>query len=99
MIGKKQWPCYFFKSDTTGEKDFEEFYSENDYLDLTRFKDLGIIQNEADFNENKLDDFTNGITNLANSGIWDKNAILELYHILLPDFNHKETGKYLDQRM
>lgn len=99
LIGKKQWPCYFFKSDTTGEKDFEEFYSEGDYLDLTRFQDLGVIQNEANFNENKLNDFTNGITNLTSSGIWDKKAILELYYILLPDFNHKETGKYLDQRM
>ena len=41
----KQWPCYFFKSDTTGEKDFEEFFTDNETLDMKRFENLGVIKN------------------------------------------------------
>jgi UDP-N-acetylglucosamine 4,6-dehydratase len=42
----QQWPCLFTKSDTTGEKDFEEFFTENETLDMDRFQNLGIIKNE-----------------------------------------------------
>ena len=47
LISRKKWPCFFFKSDTSGEKDFEEFFTENEKLDLNRFKNLGIIKNNA----------------------------------------------------
>ena len=88
----------FFKSDTTGEKDFEEFFTDKEELDLKTFKNIGIIRNEAKFDSNKLDQFIDGIESLK-AGKWSKHEILELYNILLPDFDHKETGKYLDQRM
>jgi FlaA1/EpsC-like NDP-sugar epimerase len=99
LIANKQWPCYFFKSDTTGEKDFEEFFTDNEDLDMERFETVGIIKNHPDFDELKLDDFTNGIETLRDKGTWTKDDIVELYFGLLPDFAHKETGKYLDQRM
>ena len=62
FIANKQWPCYFFKRDTTGEKDFEEFFTDNEDLDMERFETVGVIRNQ-------------------------------------PEFAHKETGKYLDQRI
>tara|TARA_B100000780_G_scaffold278040_1_gene250319 strand:+ start:8324 stop:9511 length:1188 start_codon:yes stop_codon:yes gene_type:complete len=99
LIANKQWPCYFFKSDTTGEKDFEEFFTDNEDLDMERFDTVGVIKNQPDFDEAKLDNFMNGIETLREKGTWTKDDIVKLYFGLLSDFAHKETGKYLDQRM
>jgi FlaA1/EpsC-like NDP-sugar epimerase len=99
LIANKQWPCYFFKSDTTGEKDFEEFFTDNEDLDMERFETVGVIKNQPDFDGTKLDDFMDGIEALREKGTWSKDDIVKLYFGLLPEFAHKETGKYLDQRM
>ena len=99
LIANKQWPCYFFKSDTTGEKDFEKFFTDKEDLDMERFKTIGVIKNKPDFDEAKLDNFMNGIEALRGKGTWTKDDIVKLYFDLLPEFAHKETGKYLDQRM
>ena len=99
LIANKQWPCYFFKSDTTGEKDFEEFFTDNEDLDMEVFQTIGIIKNQPDFDESKLREFKDGIEALREKGTWAKDDIVKLYFGLLPDFAHKETGKYLDQRM
>ncbi len=99
LINNKKWPCYFFKSDTTGEKDFEEFFTDKEDLDMSRFKTIGIIENQPEFDEEKLNNFMNGVMDLINKRSWKKEDIVKLYFELLPDFAHKETGKYLDQRM
>jgi len=99
LMANKQWPCYFFNSDTTGEKDFEEFFTDNEDLDMERFETVGVIKNHPDFDETKLDDFMDGIESLREKGTWTKDDIVKLYFGLLPEFAHKETGKYLDQRM
>ena len=99
LIANKQWPCYFFKSDTTGEKDFEEFFTDNEDLDMERFEAIGVIRNQPEFDEAKLDEFMNGVEALRNQVAWNKDDIVKLYFDLLPEFAHKETGKYLDQRM
>jgi len=99
LIANKQWPCYFFNSDTTGEKDFEEFFTDNEDLDMERFETVGVIKNQPGFDEAKLDDFMSGIESLREKGTWTKDDIVKLYFGLLPEFAHKETGKYLDQRM
>ena len=99
LIKNDEWPCYFFKSDTTGEKDFEEFFTDNEDLDMESFETVGVIKNQPEFDETKLDNFMYGIETLRKKGMWNKNDIVKLYFELLPDFAHKETGKYLDQRM
>jgi len=99
LIAKKLWPCFFFNSDTTGEKDFEEFFTENEDLDMNRFDAIGIIQNKPEFDSSCLDEFVNQIKMLRQKKNWKKEEILSLYFKLLPEFEHKETGKYLDQRM
>ena len=78
LIANKKWPCYFFKSDTTGEKDFEEFFTDNEDLDLGRFSSIGVIQNKAVFDNNKLDSFMNGINNLRDKTDWSKDDIVKL---------------------
>ena len=99
LMANKQWPCYFFKSDTTGEKDVEEFFTDDEDLDMDCFETVGIIRNQPDFDEVKLDDFMDGIETLKKKATWTKDDIVKLYFSLLPEFTHKETGKYLDQRM
>ena len=99
LISNRKWPCYFFKSDTTGEKDFEEFFTENEDINMNRFKNVGVIKNKLDFNKDKLDNFIEQIKLMRSKKSWNKNDIVNLYMDLLPDFTHKETGKYLDQKM
>ena len=101
LIAKKCWPCYFFTSDTTGEKDFEEFFTDKEDLDMNRFETVGVIKNQSIFDEAKLDEFMVGIDFLREKGTWTKEDIIRLYFGILPEFSHthKETGKYLDQRM
>lgn len=95
-----KWPCLFIESDTTGEKDFEAFYTEHETLDLKRFNSLGIIKNELEIdNDNKLNIFSNAIRDLKAKKSWTKKDITQLFHKILPNFNHKETGKYLDHKM
>ena len=99
LIAKNRWPCFFFESDTTGEKDFEEFFTENEDLDMKRFITLGVINNHPVFDEKKLYGFTQKIQELRDRGTWEKEEIVQLFFELLPQFSHKETGKYLDQKM
>jgi len=94
-----KWPCLFTSSDTTGEKDFEEFYTENEKLDLDRFQNLGVIKNEPIFDDEKLNFFTQEIQNLKKNKQWSKEKIVELFFKMIPDFGHLETGKYLDSKM
>ena len=96
-LGK--WPCYFFASDTTGEKDFEEFFTDKEVLDMDRFENLGVIKNEPIFDEAKLEMFTTQINEMKDKREWTKEQIVELFFEMIPDFGHKETGKYLDGRM
>tara|TARA_Y100001934_G_C12359481_1_gene779872 strand:+ start:917 stop:2104 length:1188 start_codon:yes stop_codon:yes gene_type:complete len=94
-----KWPCLFTKSDTTGEKDFEEFFTENETLDLKRFENLGIIKNELSIDQHKIDLFDKKIGQMRSEGYWEKGQIVDLFNKMIPNFNHKETGKYLDSKM
>ena len=94
-----QWPCLFTTSDTTGEKDFEEFFTDNETLDMYKYQNLGVIKNAPIYNEEKLNYFTQSITQMKLKGIWSKDQIVELFFTMIPDFGHKETGKYLDGKM
>lgn len=94
-----KWPCLFTESDTTGEKDFEEFFVEGETLDLERFEKLGIVKSDLDFEEEKLDYFLDSIHKMKNNLGWSKSDVVRLFHELLPGFDHKETGKYLDSKM
>lgn len=96
---KKEWPCLFTLSDTTGEKDFEEFFTEKEILDFKRFENLGIIKNDLIFNEELLNHFSKKIHQLKLNMKWTKNEIVDLFHTMIPAFGHKETGKYLDAKM
>lgn len=94
-----KWPCLFTASDTTGEKDFEEFFTEGETIDINRFENLGVIKNEANYNNDLLEMFSSTIQNLKNEKCWSKEEIVTLFFKMIPNFEHKETGKYLDSKM
>lgn len=99
LIASKQWPCYFFASDTTGEKDFEEFFTEGETLDMQRFANLGVVKNAPVYDQARLDDFLRTLQAIRDQPTWEKAPIVDLFNHMIPDFAHKETGKYLDSRM
>lgn len=99
LIKKKKWPCYFFTSDTTGEKDFEEFFTDQEALDMTRFESLGVVKNAPAFDSALLHHFSETIESIKSKPNWDKSELVNLFNEMIPDFAHKETGKYLDGRM
>lgn len=94
-----QWPCLFTDSDTTGEKDFEEFFTENEVLDMKRFDNLGVIKNDAIFDGQLLELFEQSIAKMKKDKAWSKRQIVDLFHTMIPAFGHKEIGKYLDSKM
>jgi FlaA1/EpsC-like NDP-sugar epimerase len=94
-----KWPCLFTDSDTTGEKDFEEFFTDNETLDMERFENLGVIKNEALFDPKLIKEFEQTISGLKQDKAWTKDEIVDLFFKMLPEFGHKETGKYLDSKM
>lgn len=102
LKAKHQYPVYFFKSDTTGEKDFEESYTDKETfrtLIMDKFESLGIIKNPVDYDEAKFAKFTETIASLKKKGEWSRGELIDLFNWMIPNFNHKETGKFLDSRM
>ena len=94
-----KWPCLFTSSDTTGEKNFEEFFTDSEILDMDKFNGFGVIKNEAVFNEDKLNNFEKTIKTFMKEMSWSKEDIIKEFFTMIPDFEHKETGKYLDGKM
>lgn len=94
-----KWPCLFTKSDTTGEKDFEEFYTDKEVLDMDRFENLGVIKNEPEYDENQLNNFEDTIVQLKSSMSWDKKSIVNEFFKMIPKFDYHDNGKYLDGKM
>jgi len=93
------WPCFFTNSDTSGEKDFEEFYTDTEALDLNKFKNLGIIKNKLNYDTQKLSLFESTIQEFKTNLKWDRKSLKNLFTFMIPDFAHKETGKFLDSKM
>lgn len=94
-----KWPCLFSGSNTTGEKDFEEFFMENEIVDFDRFKNLGVVKNGLTVSGDKLNYFLSELSRMRGVGSWTKEEIVNLFHELIPDFGHEEKGKYLDSKM
>jgi FlaA1/EpsC-like NDP-sugar epimerase len=94
-----KWPCLFAKSDTTGEKDFEEFYTDKETLDMDRFENLGVIKNKPEYDENQLNNFEDAINQLKSSMNWDKKSIVNEFFKMVPNFGYHDNGKYLDGKM
>jgi len=99
MPKDNKWPCLFTQSDTTGEKYCEEFYTDKEVIEMNRFKSLGIIKNNLEFDTNILENFKESINSLRHQKLWNKKLIVNEFFKLIPDFDYFDNGKYLDGKM
>ena len=93
------YPVYYFPSDTSGEKPFEEFYTTEETVDRQRFQALGIVKAQPNYTLAQLDVLFSKIPQLFQNQSPNKHSIVQLLTELLPNFQHIETGKNLDQKM
>lgn len=93
------WPVYFFTSDTSGEKMYEEFYTDTDEIDMQTYQGLGVIKNAIKPSKLQIENCIQELQKLMTSAYCDKSAIVSLMKKHLPNFEHIETGKNLDQKM
>ena len=96
---KKLWPCYFFKSDTTGEKPFEEFYTDNERVDFNRFTDFGVIKNNYVNYDDKVKLFRDKVYDMSKNINENKDKFVSLFLKIVPNFEHREKGRNLDNKM
>lgn len=94
-----RYPVYYFKSDTTGEKSFEEFYVPGEHLNMERFKALGVIDSVQPRPLNELNDFLSQLAEILADKDTTKAEIVSVMKKYLPNFVHEEKGKNLDQKM
>lgn len=95
----KWYPVYFSKSDTTGEKPYEEFYTEGEKVDLNNYTSLGVISLQSFKEVSEIESFINKLTQLFNNPATEKSDITTLMKEFLVNFDHHETGRYLDSKM
>ena len=95
----KWYPVYFSKSDTTGEKPYEEFYTEGEQVALDRYASLGVISLQSFKKITEIESFIDKLTQLFNNPATEKKDITSLMKTFLVIFDHQETGRYLDSKM
>ena len=93
------WPVYFFESDTSGEKAFEEFYTPGEVLDMDKFVNLGVVKNAKRRGLEEIDEIFRALKKLFEGQEVTKAKVVEVLKDYLPNFEHIETGKGLDQKM
>ncbi|MEM9990698.1 MAG: polysaccharide biosynthesis protein [Bacteroidota bacterium] len=96
---QKRYPVYFFKTDTSGEKAYEEFYTEQDKVDMDTFQALGVIKTQDIPQRTDVQKILDAFEQMFASNTANKADIVQLLGTYLPDFSHIETGKSLDQKM
>jgi FlaA1/EpsC-like NDP-sugar epimerase len=93
----RKYPIYFFQTDTSGEKGYEEFYTDNENLNLNKYDSIGFIETENI--EISFKDVVNDFNKVFKEKDTNKVSIIEILKKYVPDFSHIETGKNLDQKM
>lgn len=97
--GSKTYPVHFSVSDTSGEKAFEEFYTQNELIDKERFTSLGVIIGKEAPRIEKVENLITMLNEAFESPSVTKEEIVKIIRYYIPDFNHIETGKSLDGKM
>lgn len=95
----KVWPVVYSKSDTTGEKSFEEFYVPGEKLNLSRFQSLGVIEESKHRPIGEVNAFFEKLEKLFANPNFTKGEVVDALKAFIPNFEHEEKGKNLDQKM
>ena len=93
------YPVVYFKSDTTGEKAYEEFYVPGEKIDMQRFKALGVVEQTTRHDIDEVNGFFGKLETLFANPDFTKAQVVDALREFLPNFQHEETGKNLDQKM
>ena len=99
LEGSKIYPVVYFNSDTTGEKDYEEFYVPGEKLNMERFNSLGVIEEVSKRPLEEIDAFFVELEAIFASPSFTKEEVVEAIRRFIPNFEHEEKGKNLDQKM
>ena len=97
--GSKEYPVYFSKSDTSGEKMYEEFYLDDDVTDMNRYRSLGVITGIELTQRDSFMSFLMNLEKVFDSNSVTKEDVVDIISDYLPEFNHIEKGKSLDVKM
>ena len=98
-FGSGEYPVFYFDSDTTGEKAYEEFYVAGEKINMDRFSALGVIEKVNKRSMLEIDTFFNEIENIFSKSDFTKEEVVEALKRFIPNFEHEEKGKHLDQKM
>jgi FlaA1/EpsC-like NDP-sugar epimerase len=93
------YPVVYFASDTTGEKAYEEFYVPGEKIDMQRFQALGVVEQTIHHTMNEVDGFFNKLENIFAKEDFTKAQVVDAIREFIPNFEHEEKGKNLDQKM
>ena len=101
LIRSGQWPVLITRSDTTGEKPFEEFFTSYENVVNSEISGIGIVSvKNLNHLDEGLDSFEDAYFNMINSSsLWSKEEIVKLFEDVLPDLCYSDVGKYLDHKM
>lgn len=94
-----EWPVVYSKSDTTGEKSYEEFYVPGEKLNFNRFKSLGVIEETSHRSMEEVDAFFTQMKKIFDNPDFTKAQVVDALKSFIPNFEHEEKGKNLDQKM
>lgn len=97
--GGNLYPVHFSVSDTSGEKPFEEFYTDTEAVDMDRFQALGVITDKEKCDQNKLFRLLADLENIFREQKVEKEEVIQIIGEYLPNFSHIETGRSLDSKM
>ena len=98
-VTSREYPVVYFHSDTTGEKSFEEFYIPGEKLNMERFEALGVIEEIKTREIRDIDNLFFELRNVFAKDRFSKSEIVEVMKRFIPNFEHEEKGKNLDQKM
>ena len=99
MNDDSPYPVYFFKTDTSGEKLFEEFYTSEDEVNFNLYESIGVVTNSIKPSFSEMELTIKEVEALFKRESYNKEDIIKIMNKILPNFNHIETGKTLDQKM
>ena len=97
--GGKEYPVLFEKSDTSGEKKFEEFYTSDELVEVKEYDAVGIIKSRNIPNKDDVTAFIKRLEDALDQNERDKEDIIKMINQYLPEFSHLETEKNLDEKM
>ena len=94
-----KYPVHFSTSNTSGEKSFEEFYTESESVDMKRFDALGVIVDKPIPDVDEVDAVMQKLDKAFENDDLTKDDVVEIIKEYLPNFEHIEKGKSLDSKM